>query len=78
VGFLLERGQSTFKDIVNFIDRAPSTISWHLSKLENAELITNDHHGITINDMTQKDPVCNMMVDEKKAQHISEANGLKI
>ena len=25
-----------------------------------------------------KDPVCNMMVDEKKAQHISEANGQKI
>jgi predicted transcriptional regulator len=23
----------------------PSTISWHLTKLENAELITNDHHG---------------------------------
>ena len=25
--------------------------------------------------MAQKDPVCNMMVDEKKAQHVSEANG---
>ena len=25
-----------------------------------------------------KDPVCNMMVDEKKAQHISEANGQKV
>ena len=45
VQFLLEQGQSTFKDIVNYTDRAPSTISWHLSKLENAELITNDHHG---------------------------------
>src|ERR671910_1106015 len=31
------------------------------------------HFGhITINDMAQKDPVCNMMVDEKNAQHISE------
>ena len=28
--------------------------------------------------MAQKDPVCNMMVDEKNAQHISEANGQKI
>ena len=37
------------------------------------------HFGhITINDMAQKDPVCNMMVDEKNAQHISEANGQKI
>jgi YHS domain-containing protein len=25
-----------------------------------------------------KDPVCNMMVDEKKAQHISEVNGQKV
>jgi Cu+-exporting ATPase len=28
--------------------------------------------------MAQKDPVCNMMVDENKAQHISEVNGQKI
>ena len=28
--------------------------------------------------MSQKDPVCNMMVDEKKAQHISEVDGQKI
>ena len=28
--------------------------------------------------MAQRDPVCNMMVDEKKAQHISETNGQKI
>ena len=33
---------------------------------------------VTINDMAQRDPICNMMVDEKKAQHISEANGQKI
>jgi YHS domain-containing protein len=26
-------------------------------------------------DSMAKDPVCNMMVDEKKAQHISEVNG---
>jgi YHS domain-containing protein len=25
-----------------------------------------------------KDPVCNMMVDEKKTQHISEVNGQKV
>ena len=27
--------------------------------------------------MVQKDPVCNMMVDENKAQNISEVNGQK-
>lgn len=30
------------------------------------------------NTMAQKDPVCNMMVDEKKTLHISEVNGKKI
>lgn len=28
--------------------------------------------------MTQKDPVCGMMVDESKAPHVSEVNGQKI
>jgi YHS domain-containing protein len=28
--------------------------------------------------MAKKDPVCNMIVDEKKAQHISEVNGQKV
>ena len=28
--------------------------------------------------MVQKDPVCGMMVDEKKAQHVSEVSGQKI
>jgi predicted transcriptional regulator len=46
VQFLLMQGQSTFYDIVNYTNRAPSTTSWHLNKLKNAELITsNSHHG---------------------------------
>jgi P-type Cu+ transporter len=28
--------------------------------------------------MVQKDPVCGMMVDEKQAKNVSEANGQKI
>ena len=28
--------------------------------------------------MVQKDPVCGMMIDERKAQHISEVNGQKV
>lgn len=28
--------------------------------------------------MAQKDPVCNMMVDEKKAQYTSQVNGQKV
>jgi YHS domain-containing protein len=33
---------------------------------------------IAVQCMAQKDPVCNMMVDEKKAQNVSEVNGQKI
>ncbi|CAN5516813.1 hypothetical protein BH18THE2_BH18THE2_22410 [soil metagenome] len=40
VQLLLKQGQSTFNDIVNYTDRAPSTISWHLNNLKNAKLIT--------------------------------------
>ena len=46
VQFLLKQGQSTFNEIANYINKAPSTTSWHLNKLKNAELITsNNHHG---------------------------------
>jgi DNA-binding transcriptional ArsR family regulator len=44
VQFLLNQGQSTFNEIVNYTNRAPSTISWHLNKLKNAELITSNMH----------------------------------
>jgi YHS domain-containing protein len=28
--------------------------------------------------MVQRDPVCNMMVDEKKTQYVSEVNGQRV
>jgi hypothetical protein len=33
--------------------------------------------SFAIDIMAQKEPVCKMMVDENKAQHISEVNGEK-
>jgi predicted transcriptional regulator len=42
--YLLEQGQSTFYDIVNLCERAPSTISWHLNRLKNRKLIASDSH----------------------------------
>ena len=33
---------------------------------------------IAVYRVAQRDPVCNMMVDEKKAQHISEINGQEV
>lgn len=46
VQHLLDQGQSTFYDIVNHSERAPSTISWHLNRLKNRKLIiSTSHHG---------------------------------
>ena len=42
VQYLLDQGQSTFYDIVNHSQRAPSTISWHLNRLRNEKLITSN------------------------------------
>jgi predicted transcriptional regulator len=36
---LLDQGRSTFYDIVNHTERAPSTVSWHLNRLKNRKLI---------------------------------------
>jgi predicted transcriptional regulator len=41
IQFLLEQGQGNFYDIVNHSKRAPSTISWHLSRLKNGRLISS-------------------------------------
>lgn len=52
--------------------------------LSNSELQKKVHLSTTVNNkyfiqkMSFKDPVCNMMVDERKAQHISEIGGKKI
>jgi predicted transcriptional regulator len=46
VQHLLDQGQSTFYDIVNHSERAPSTISWHLNRLKDRKLIiSTSHHG---------------------------------
>lgn len=44
VQYLLKQGQSTFYNIVNHSNRAPSTVSWHLSKLKKGKLVTSTGH----------------------------------
>ncbi|MGI8832700.1 MAG: winged helix-turn-helix transcriptional regulator [Nitrososphaeraceae archaeon] len=46
VQFLLKQGQSTFNDIVNHAEKAPSTISWHLNRLRIRKLITTNRQHI--------------------------------
>jgi predicted transcriptional regulator len=45
--YLLDQGQSAFYDIVNYSERAPSIILWHLNRLKDRKLITSTsyHRG---------------------------------
>ena len=50
VQFLLKQEKCTFRDIVTPIHKAPSTVSWHLSRLRDANIIMsvryNNEHSI--------------------------------
>ena len=50
VQFLLKQEKCTFRDIVAPTNKAPSTVSWHLSRLRNANIIVsvryNNGHSI--------------------------------
>jgi predicted transcriptional regulator len=37
--YILESGPCRFNDIVNYTKKNPSTVSWHLSKLKDADII---------------------------------------
>jgi predicted transcriptional regulator len=37
--YILEHGPCTFNDIVNYTKKVPSTVSWHLSRLKDANII---------------------------------------
>jgi predicted transcriptional regulator len=41
--FIMEFGPCTFNDIVNYTNKVPSTISWHLSRLKDANIIKVQH-----------------------------------
>ena len=45
VQYLLGQGQSTFYDIVNHSKRAPSTVSWYLSRLRKGKVVTSVSHN---------------------------------
>ena len=37
--YILESGPCGFNDIVNYTKKVPSTVSWHLSRLKDADII---------------------------------------
>ena len=67
--------------MVDIIGIIRETLKKHTIKFRTTKkvhLSTTVNNKYFIQKMSFKDPVCNMMVDERKAQHISEIGGKKI
>ena len=46
--YMLKYGTCHFNDIVNYTHKAPSTISWHLSRLKDSNIIREQQKNIII------------------------------
>ena len=44
ISYLLEHRSCTFNEIVEYTDKAPSTISWHLKRLKDAGIVSLSYH----------------------------------
>jgi predicted transcriptional regulator len=45
ISYLLEHSSCTFNEIVEYIDKAPSTTSWHLKRLKDGGIISVHYYG---------------------------------
>jgi predicted transcriptional regulator len=57
IQLLLKQGYSTFKDIVKHTNKVPSTISWHLKRLENGKIISVSHKKFYVYRIRNKERV---------------------
>jgi predicted transcriptional regulator len=57
IQLLLKQGHSTFKDIVKHTNKVPSTISWHLKRLENGKIISVSHKKLHVYRIKNKEKV---------------------
>ena len=61
IQLLLKQGNSTFKDIVKHTNKVPSTISWHLKKLENVKIISVSHNKLHVYRIRNKEKVAEIV-----------------
>jgi predicted transcriptional regulator len=68
VKHLLEHDQSTFYDIVNHSEKAPSTISWHLNRLKDRKLIISTSHrgGSKTYEIIKKDVIARSLSKQRR------------
>jgi predicted transcriptional regulator len=57
IQLLLKQGHSTFKDIVKHTNKVPSTVSWHLKRLENVKIISVSHKKLYVYRIRNKEKV---------------------
>ncbi len=57
IQLLLKQGHSTFKEIVKHTNKVPSTVSWHLKRLENVKIISVSHKKVYLYKIRNKEKV---------------------
>jgi predicted transcriptional regulator len=66
--FIVEHDLCTFNEVVEYIKKAPSTVSWHLKRLKDAGLITTiPGEGFQLYKVTNRDGVMNILSKYKES-----------
>lgn len=66
IELLLKQGRSTFKDIVKYTNKVPSTVSWHLKRLANVKIISVSHNKLHVYKIRNKEQVCKIVAKYRK------------
>ena len=48
IAYLLADGPLTTSELADRVEKAPSTVSWHLSKLHDSGLVTKERAGVSV------------------------------
>jgi predicted transcriptional regulator len=61
ISFILEHNICTFNEIVDYTNKAPSTISWHLKKLKDAGIISVQYGQYQLYRVTNREVVAEIL-----------------
>ncbi len=67
--FILTHQNCNHEDIVQFVDLSPSTVSWHLKKLEDSEIVVSakDGRNTYYKILIDEDEIINLLVTYKES-----------
>lgn len=61
ISFILEHNICTFNEIIDYTNKAPSTISWHLKKLKDAGIISVQYGQYQLYRVTNREVVAEIL-----------------